>query len=79
MSDKISPIESFSIASGIEPGLLKGLLGIILVAVFLLAYAWATQHGYKGVFYGNQSLLDYLKLVLSGAALLIMIVAFFVY
>ncbi|AFI88003.1 hypothetical protein D7S_02303 [Aggregatibacter actinomycetemcomitans D7S-1] len=50
MSDKISPIESFSIASGIEPGLLKGLLGIILVAVFLLAYAWATQHGYKGVF-----------------------------
>ncbi|WP_261786320.1 hypothetical protein [[Haemophilus] ducreyi] len=63
----------------VSPGALKGLILAIFVCVILFAYAWSTQNGYSGLFSGNKDIFDYLKLVLSGAALVLILVAFFVY
>ena len=79
MSENVSPLDSFATASDMAPTQLKWLLIIILVALLLFAYTWAVTHGYKGLASGNRDIFDFLKYVLLGAALILIIVAFFVY
>ena len=74
----IPSFDAFAIASGIDPLKLKIVASIILVALLLFAYSWATNNGYK-LIVKDLDLFGFLKLVLGGAALLLCIVYFFIY
>ncbi|OOF81981.1 hypothetical protein BKG92_07625 [Rodentibacter ratti] len=74
----VSPTASFYAVSGIDPIKMKIVMAIILIAVLLLAYAWASNHGYKGMV-NNGGIWSYLKLVLWGASLFLCVVYFFIY
>lgn len=74
----VSPLESFYAVSGIDPMKLKIVMAIILIAVLLLAYSWASNHGYKGMVNGGD-IWSYLKLILGGAGLLLCVIYFFIY
>lgn len=73
----VSPLSSFYAVSGLDPLKLKILAAIILVAVLLLAYSWATNHGYKGMV-NNGDPWSFLKLILWGAALIVCVISFFI-
>lgn len=75
---RLSPMEVFAISSGIDPLKLKLLFSIILVALLLLAYMWAINNGYLGIV-KNLDIWGWFKLVLWGAALLLIVVTFFIY
>lgn len=74
---QLSPLETFAIASGFEPLYLKLFFSIMFVALLLLAYAWAINNGYAGVA-KNLDIWGWVKLVLWGAALVMLVVKFFI-
>lgn len=75
---QLSPMDVFAISSGIDPLKLKLLFSIIFVALLLLAYMWAINNGYLGIV-KNLDIWGWFKLVLWGAALLLIVVNFFIY
>ena len=77
-SAQLSPTDVFAIASGIEPLALKLTFSFIFVMLLLLAYAWAAVNGYGGLSKPN-GIWDFVKIVLWGAALVLIVVNFFIY
>lgn len=75
---QLSPMDVFAISSGIDSLKLKLLFSIIFIALLLLAYMWAINNGYLGIV-KNLDIWGWFKLVLWGAALLLIVVAFFIY
>lgn len=82
MANDYTPLNAFETASGLNPVELRTLFAICFIAALLFAYAWAIRKGFSGRFsgiQGNGDIFDYLKLVLKGAAIIIVVVMFFVY
>lgn len=73
-----SPMEVFQIASGFSPLQLKLIFSAIFIIGLLFAYAWAVNNGYAGLT-KNLDIWGWLKLVLGGAALLLIVINFFIY
>ncbi|MCW9734210.1 DUF3262 family protein [Avibacterium sp. 20-15] len=79
MASDYTPLKAFEIASGLNATELRAFFAIIFVALLLFAYVWAMKKGYSGLFSGFKGdIFDYLKLILKGAAVLIVVVLFFV-
>ncbi|OZN25683.1 hypothetical protein CFY87_00190 [Actinobacillus seminis] len=81
MASAHTPLNAFEIASGLNATELRAFFAIIFVALLLFAYVWAIKKGYSGLFNGfnGNDIFDYLKLILKGATVLIVVVIFFVY
>ncbi|MGR3807775.1 integrating conjugative element protein, PFL_4701 family [Pasteurella testudinis DSM 23072] len=74
-----SPIQAFSLVSGIDPTNLRLILSAFLIAGLLLAYAWAINSGFKGFALGNKTPLEFLFFILKGAAVVLCVLIFFIY
>ncbi|MFZ7230580.1 DUF3262 family protein [Avibacterium avium] len=80
MSNDNTPVSAFEMASGLNAVELRVFFAICFIALLLFAYIWAMKKGYSGLFSGTQgSIFDYLKLVLKGAAMLVVVIIFFIY
>ncbi|MFU2143343.1 DUF3262 family protein [Gallibacterium anatis] len=80
MASDYTPVKAFEIASGLSAIELRTLFAIVFIALLLLAYVWAIKKGYSGFFNGVQDdIFSYLKLILKGATMLIVVVIFFIY
>lgn len=79
MSSDNTPVSAFEIASGLNAVELRTFFAICFIALLLFAYVWAIKKGYSGLFSGFKGdLFDYLKLVLKGAAMLVVVIIFFI-
>lgn len=78
MANDYAPLQAFEAASGLNATDLRVLCAIGFIAGLLLAYTWAIRKGYGG-FIVNGDIFSYLKLILKGAAVLVVAVIFFVY
>lgn len=74
-----TPSDAFSAASGIDPFRLKIMIAIIFLSILLLAVAWASNSGYKGVAFKDKGPFALLVLFLKGVALIICVAYFFIY
>lgn len=81
MANETTPLDAFEIASGLSVFELRTMLAIIFIAGLLFAYVWAIKKGYSGLFKGGVQgdIFEYMKLVLKGATILIVVIIFFVY
>lgn len=79
-NEKITPVEAFEIASGFSALELRTLFAICFISGLLFAYVWAIKKGYSGLFAGFKgNIFEYFKLVLKGAAIVFIVIMFFVY
>lgn len=78
MANEHTPISAFEIASGLSAFELRTMLAICFIACLLLAYVWAIRKGFSG-FYIDGDIFGYLKLILKGATVLIVVIMFFIY
>ncbi|PJG84804.1 DUF3262 family protein [Conservatibacter flavescens] len=78
MANDYTPVDAFQAASGINATELRTFLAICFIAALFFAYVWAIKKGFDG-FHVDGDIFGYLKLVLKGAAIIIVVVIFFTY
>ncbi|MEX4027510.1 Protein of uncharacterised function (DUF3262) [Haemophilus influenzae] len=78
MANDYTPISAFETASGLNAIELHTFFAICLITGLFLAYVWAVRKGFSG-FQMDGDIFGYLILILKGAAVVIVVIMFFVY